>query len=176
MRCLMVMCRARGATLVEVLVALVIVSVGMLGVATLTVQALRIGHNALLHTQVATLVSDIADRIRANPAAGEAYHCARYPGGPSERNCAPSAASPLGSNCTAAELAEDDLARWLSLVRRSLPLASSEPCAADVAYVPPTRAGDPTRYRVSVAWLQRGDSAASTYVADVLLMPPATSQ
>jgi len=176
MRRLRVIRRARGATLVEVLVALVIVSAGMLAVATLTVHALRIGHLALLRTQVATLVSDIADRIRANPAAGNAYHCSRYPGGPSERNCAPSAASPGGSNCTADELAEDDLARWLSSVRSALPLAGSEPCTADVAYVAPASAGDPARYRVSVAWVQRGDSAASTYVSDVLVMAPVTSQ
>jgi type IV pilus assembly protein PilV len=162
--------RIAGASLVEVLVALLIVTLGMLGVASLMIQALRNGHLALLRTQAVTLASDIADRIRANPQAGDAYHCARYPGGPSERNCA-AQAGVAGANCTAYELAEDDLARWGAAVADALPLAGDGPCRANVSYLASATANDAARYRVTLAWHQRGDAEPASYETDVFLMP-----
>lgn len=55
-----------GMTLVEVLVALVVVSVGMLGVAALQVSSLRNSHGSYLRTQATQLADDIIDRMRAN--------------------------------------------------------------------------------------------------------------
>ena len=63
----------RGFSLVEVLVALIVLSVGMLGIASLYVDSLRAGRTALLRTQAVFLATDMADRIRANPTAGAAY-------------------------------------------------------------------------------------------------------
>jgi type IV pilus assembly protein PilV len=54
-------------SLIEVLVALVILSVGLLGVAHVLVSGIRISHAALLRTQAVNLVADMAERIRANP-------------------------------------------------------------------------------------------------------------
>jgi len=58
--------RQRGATLVETLVALLILSIGLLGVAGLQMQALRGNHGAHLRSQATMLANDIADRMRAN--------------------------------------------------------------------------------------------------------------
>ncbi len=56
----------RGFTLIELLVALVILSVGLLGASALLVGGLR-DHGLALRLQAATLlVTDMADRIRAN--------------------------------------------------------------------------------------------------------------
>ena len=56
-----------GFTLVEVLIALVIMSVGMLGIAGLYVHTMQAGRTSILRHHAVTLAGDIADRIRANP-------------------------------------------------------------------------------------------------------------
>ena len=59
-------CQVKGFTLVEVLVALVIFAVGLLGIAALHIEGLNAGRTALNRTQAVALASDLADRIRAN--------------------------------------------------------------------------------------------------------------
>jgi type IV pilus assembly protein PilV len=53
-------------TLIEALVSLLILSIGLLGVAGLQMQALRSNHGAHLRSQATVLAHDIADRMRAN--------------------------------------------------------------------------------------------------------------
>src|SRR5689334_17608617 len=81
---------ARGFSMVEALVALVIVAVGLLGVGQLTLTALREDAAALTRTRAIYLLSDMMERIRANPDAEDAYDCASYAAGPVEHGCAPS--------------------------------------------------------------------------------------
>jgi type IV pilus assembly protein PilV len=58
---------ARGFTLLEVLIALVVLSIGLLGIAALQGVGLRTSHGAHLASQASLLAYDMADRIRANP-------------------------------------------------------------------------------------------------------------
>lgn len=62
--------RVRGFTLVETLVALAVLSVGLLGAAALLLDSLRSHSTALRRVAATNLVRDMADRIRANPVAG----------------------------------------------------------------------------------------------------------
>ncbi len=55
-----------GFTLVEVLVTLVILSVGLLGIAALHTASLRNNLDSALRSQASALAADIADRMRAN--------------------------------------------------------------------------------------------------------------
>lgn len=57
---------ARGMTLIEALVALVVLSVGLLGVAGMQMTALRNNLGAHLRSQATVLAYDITDRMRAN--------------------------------------------------------------------------------------------------------------
>ena len=59
--------RMRGFTLLEVLIALVVLSIGLLGIAALQGVGLRSSQGAYLTSQAGLLAYDIADRIRANP-------------------------------------------------------------------------------------------------------------
>ena len=67
-----------GFSLIEVLVALVVLSVGLLGLAALQQNAVRFNHDAYLRSQATVLAYDIADRIRGNrqAATDEAYDSA----------------------------------------------------------------------------------------------------
>jgi type IV pilus assembly protein PilV len=159
----------RGISLVECLVALVVLSIGLIGVARLMIEGLRTGQLALLRTQAVNLVSDMAERIRANPAAGAAYECASYVAGPLDRYCAPSDSN-AGTNCTPEQLAEDDLARWQGTARGLLPLAD-DVCAANVVHAAAGTPHEPSRFRVSISWIERGEPLPMTYQSDLLLAP-----
>jgi type IV pilus assembly protein PilV len=161
-----------GASLVESLVALVVLSVGMLGVAGLMLTGISSNRSALYRTQAVNLVSDMADRIRANTTARGAYDTLRYGGNPALRGCAASAAA-VGGNCTLDELAEDDLARWIDSVRTALPPYRGDPAAAEVTFLPAGFAGQPDTYRIRVGWHEPREQQDFDYQIDLALMPRA---
>jgi type IV pilus assembly protein PilV len=148
----------RGFTMVESLVALVVLSVGLLGIAGLYVTSLRTGRTAMIRTQAVNLVSDMGDRIRANGLARGAYDTAVYSGGPAERYCV------VTANCTAAQLAEDDLSRWITSVDAALPGP-----VATVAFTPAAAAGLPDQYQISLTWQEANESYS--YQTSTFLVP-----
>lgn len=126
--------RARGFSLVEVLVALIVMSVGMLGIASLYVQSMQAGRTSLFRHNAVTLAGDVADRIRANPTAG-----ATYAGAGADFNCVA-----MGVNCSAPQMAAQDILTWQAQALTSLPEGEVE-VVFDNAVTPPT-------YRISVVW------------------------
>jgi type IV pilus assembly protein PilV len=64
-----------GFSLVEVLISIVILSIGLLGMAGLTAASMNGTNEAYFRSQATVLADDILDRMRANPAAarGEQY-------------------------------------------------------------------------------------------------------
>ncbi len=56
----------RGVTLIEVLVALLVLSIGLLGLAGLQTVALQHNQAAYMRSQATNLAHDVADRMRAN--------------------------------------------------------------------------------------------------------------
>ena len=156
----------RGITMVESLVALVVLAVGMLGIASLYVASLKAGRSALIRTQAVNLVNDMVDRIRANAPARTAYDMSNYGSKPQEHGCVAT------SNCTAAELAEDDLARWQKAVQATLPGGNN--VVANVTVFPAAAGGQPDRYHVRVEWREPGEEANFSYDANLHLIPPIT--
>lgn len=68
--------RQQGFTLLEVLVAIVILAVGLMGLGALQLTSLRYNKVAYLRTQATNLAYDLVDRMRANRSdatAGDAY-------------------------------------------------------------------------------------------------------
>jgi len=62
-----------GFTLIEVLVALLIVALGMLGNAMLQLQGMRNSNDAYLRSQISMIASEIADKVRANRECQDEY-------------------------------------------------------------------------------------------------------
>ncbi|WP_290704195.1 type IV pilus modification protein PilV [Amphritea sp.] len=58
----------RGSSLIEVLIAVVIISIGLLSVAALQTVALKSNHGSYNRSQATFLAYDLADRMRAAPA------------------------------------------------------------------------------------------------------------
>jgi type IV pilus assembly protein PilV len=150
--------RQNGMSLVEVLVALVVLSVGMLGIAGLYVEEMRANRTALTRTQAVSLANDMADRIRANPRGGIDYE------GPATLH-----ACVAGVQCSSQELAQDDVARWRTTVAATLPNAS----VPVIDFTPAVGLGRPDRYDIVVSWIEPGEAAAFTYRVNMQLIPVA---
>lgn len=58
--------QSRGFSLIEVLIAVVILAIGLLGVAAVQVVSLQQTNNSFLQTKANLHVQDIAERLRAN--------------------------------------------------------------------------------------------------------------
>ncbi len=143
--------RGRGFSMVEAMVALVVLAVGMLGIAGLFVMTLRAGGNAIYRMQAVNLAQDVADRIRANKTAVLAYQ-----GSAANNNCE----GPGSGNCTPALLAANDLAIWTAQIAVALPSGTGR-----IVVTPPAAAGQPATYSIFVNWLEQGQAANQTVLA-----------
>ena len=132
--------KQRGISIVEALVALVVISVGMLGIAGLYLSSLQAGRSAKLRSTAVNLAASIADRIRANREAGGAYDTSKY-GTPAKQGCDT-------KKCTPAALAQEDLALWIADIKSSLPgtVAAGKVTVKD--NVSPT----PDNFVVEITW------------------------
>ena len=130
----------RGFTLVEAMVALVVLSVGMIGVAALYVHGLDTGRTARYRMQVVDLIADLADRIRVNRL-GQAG----YAGGGTDNNCDPAG----GLDCNPAQMAAHDLFVWTREVQQALPEGQWQ-----VEFSPATL---PPSYTIQVSWIEIGE-------------------
>lgn len=134
----------RGFTLLEVLIALLVLSIGLLGLAALQTTALRSNQMASMRTLATQAAYDITDRMRANETAMGVVRdpdtgMVTYNAGNDDYLLAWDDADPVPtvncvtSACTPAQLALFDLAKWRDLVNQ-LPGGKSEingPAGAD---------------------------------------------
>lgn len=111
----------QGFNLIEVMVALVVLSIGLLGLAGLQVLGIKYNHQSYERTQATVLINDIIDRMRANPNGARIgdYISAAPTALPSSYGGCFSASSPCSSNAVAAY----DLAEWRGAIaaQRMLP-------------------------------------------------------
>ena len=143
--------KQRGFSLVEVLIALIIMSVGMLGIAGLYVQSMQAGRTSLFRHHAVTLAGDVADRIRANPTAGVAYAA----GAGIDFGCVAT-----GVDCNEVEMASTDILLWKQQARESLPNGDAT-VAFDNGTIPPS-------YTIAVTWDEPGEQLDYTIVIPVL--------
>lgn len=97
----------RGFTLIEILVTVIVLSVGLLGLAGLQAASLKFNSTAYQRSQATSLAYDIADRMRANVVAAR--------GG--NYDIALGAVAPTGGTT----LAAIDLREWRRALTNTLP-------------------------------------------------------
>lgn len=107
----------RGFTLLEVLIALLIFSLGLMGMAALMVLSVRTNQSAFLRTQATFLAQSMLDRMRSNLGRITDYAIS-YPA-PGADPCAAAA------SCTPAQVAAHDIALWSTQLTDSLPNATA---------------------------------------------------
>jgi type IV pilus assembly protein PilV len=139
---MLVSSRARGFTLIEALLSLVVLSVGLLGAAAMLLGSLRGQAGALRQLGATRLLVDMADRIRANPQ-GRAHYDT---GDPGTATCV----EPDG--CDSVQLAAADRAHFETAARALLPQG-----AVDVRYEPAIGPAAPDRYVITLRWREAFD-------------------
>ena len=126
--------RQHGFTMLEVLIAVLVFSLGMLGLAGLLIFAIRSNHVAYLRTQATFLAHNMADRMSANPTGlwQDNYHVDAIAAvGTPVPTCA--------GGCSPADLATRDIDAWSQQLHTFLPAAEGTiNCDnGSIPYVPP---------------------------------------
>lgn len=106
---------ARGFTLVEVLVAILLLSVGLLGVAGLQISGLRYHQGAYMRGQATSLLYDMTDRMRINPqgiGAGSYNAITINTTTSGWQSSLPADPDCAANNCTPANQAALDIRQW----------------------------------------------------------------
>ncbi len=130
----------RGTSLMEVLVTVVVLAVGLLGLAGLQAAGQRNAHQAYLRSQAVVLAYDILDRMRANPAGVQAGAYDAIQGPVSDPGC-------IQAGCSPTLLAQHDAYQWQQAIAGALPAGQG------------TVSRNGNRFRVTVAWDERGATA-----------------
>lgn len=147
----------RGITLLESLVAIVVMALGILGILGVQMRTLSDTQTGVRRAQAIRLIEDMGERMKVNPNALaniNAYVTA-FADTPTLPNCA--------SGCNAAQLAAYDVAVWKRIVRENLPTGQAS------IFVPPAESGLATglgrQLGVMIAW--RENERAGTKTDDI---------
>lgn len=114
--------RQAGFSLLEILIAILVLSVGVLGLASLQFFGLKEGQTSYQRSQATLLAYEITDRMRANKqaaAAGAFLLSASTPAPVASTDCST-------STCDSTQLAAYDLRDWDQRVRSTLPTGRAE--------------------------------------------------
>jgi len=126
-------CTQRGATLIEVLVAIVILAIGLFGMAGLTSAALKYNQFSRMRATGLSLVTDYAERARANLAGFAGYAHTKAYNASARAAASKDPTSPRGAclvdtsnpaspvNTCGAAIATYDQSQWLTNVANRLP-------------------------------------------------------
>jgi len=150
-----------GFTLVEVLIAVLVLSVGLLGLAALQTIGTRVNHSAHLRSVATQLGYDMFDRMRANQ---DGFQKGFYN--------LPSASSSgcfSGTACTSEQVAKEDVFEWNAYLDDQLPEGEGVVCVdstpedgADASS--PSCDGSGSSYAVKIWWVDEFDSGSGDVV------------
>ncbi|HFD11851.1 MAG TPA: type IV pilus modification protein PilV [Crenotrichaceae bacterium] len=146
--------RVNGFTLIEIMVSIVVISIGLLGLSKLQLTSLRYNQDAYQRSIATQLAYDIGNRMRANKSAvlSGAYN---LPTATRVSSCLSTSA------CTPAQMASNDVYEWLSRssptsVANQLPNSSATICIDSTPEdgVPGTHACDGlgSQYAIKIWW------------------------
>jgi len=158
--------RALGFSLLEVLVALLVLSIGLLGLAALQITSLELGTNSLFRTQATVAAYDILDRMRGNPTGflANAYEIpndttfntkiAAY------TTCKVDTCHCETSACDPTNLALYDIGRWYELVKNTLPGAETRMPFID-------RNGTTREVTITIRWVEKDSERTASWTAQL---------
>jgi len=132
--------KQQGSTLFEVLIAVLVLSIGLLGVASLQLYGLRYNQGAYLRSQATMIAYDMVDRMRTNSNGVTAglYDNVSTAVPPADPAC-------ISTGCTSAQLANHDIREWSTYFTGASPML---PGATGTI----TKAG--TIFTVTISWTE----------------------
>lgn len=142
-----------GFTLLEILVAIVVVSLGLLGLAGLQASTLRNNQIAYYRAVAVQQTYDMADRIRANQAGSRGGNYNNLTAGsPADPDC-------VANVCTAAQIATADHSQWNNNNARLLPNGTG------------TVAGNGTVFVITIAWNENTENGSQAQQLQTTVTP-----
>lgn len=149
---------SRGFSLIEVLVAIVIFSVGMLGLLGLTSNGLMMTYMANYTTTAAQMAYELADNIRGNPIRLANYPESEPDGDPNSQTVYPECfAESTDSTCGPEQLVPTELWLWKKRISEVLPAGQGVIC----------RDATPTDGDPDVGWACDGSAANAPFVVKI---------
>lgn len=140
-----------GFTLLEVLITVLILSIGLLGLASLQTKGLQYNYSANLRSQATLLAYDMLDRMRANRNAATAgLYNINLGGSVTASNCTGS-----GANCTPAQLASFDQYEWETELADRLPKGNGAVTSTSLA-------GSVRQITITVEWSDNRNKIGDT--------------
>ncbi len=147
--------RHRGFSLIEALVAFLILSVGMLGIASLQTISLRAGTTATLRTMAVIKAESILERMRANHTG-----LLDYVAGTGTGLTAP-ATSCAGSSCTPTQMAQYDVYQWKQNILSVFPASTNATISIPPPANPTAQPQLPWPVTVTINWQERNPSSTT---------------
>ena len=143
-----------GFTLIEILVAMFVLAIGLLGVAALQLRGLQFNNDAHIRGQVSVLASGIADRMRSNSTNAADYLMNNY-----------LIPATLTSTCseTATVTAANDIECWKVLAKNTLPTGSQ-------LSITSAAITEGTEYTVAIRAFDRTTQGLGTYITYSFLL------
>ena len=144
----------RGFSLIEVMIAVTILAVGLMGLAGLQSAALRSTHKSYMRTQAGFAAMEMAERMRVNKTGVDTQEyegVSSPPAGTAPTSC-------LTNNCLSDDMAAHDAYVWLSALANSTDLLSAR--GAVTCLDAPCVIG--SQYKITVMWDGRRNGATGT--------------
>lgn len=112
----------RGITLIESLVALIVVALGILGIIGVQMRTLVDTTTTVRRAQAIRLIEDLSERMKVNPNAllGLSGYVSAY-----DKKAKDYASADCSKDCTSADQAAYDLLQWKTTVEQTLPLGQA---------------------------------------------------
>jgi len=132
-----------GFTLIEVLIAMLVLAVGLLGLAGLQATSLKNNQSAYNRSQATQLAYDLADRMRANVAGKTTY---------TTGTATATSACLTTTGCTKEAMAENDLKEWNDAISATLPSGATGTVTSPSAGV----------YTITINWDDNRDGSVNT--------------
>jgi len=155
---------ASGFSLLEVMIAVVVFSVGLIGLGLLLTSSIRANHVGFLHSQATFVAESIADRMRSNV---PGVWLNAYNGAWSGATAAPADTCEAATFCNPAQVAARDVWAWGQMLGQLLPASTGtvlclpragRPIAAGIALrSSPTFTG---RCTITITWTEQSETAA----------------
>ncbi len=143
-----------GAAFLEVLIAVIIISMGFLATSRMQIMGMRYNQSAFYKSQASIMAADIADRMRANltGVSNGLYDDISTSSIPSDPGC-------ISTGCNAGQLADLDVMQWGNNLNSILPQGEGHV----------TRNG--TMFEIKVEWDEKISEAVETQAVSIWLNP-----
>ncbi len=159
-----------GFTMIEVLVAMLLLLVGVLGVVASQVKSFQNSREAFYRNQATLIAEDLVDRVRGNPTGLIAgyYDNINFPASPV------TGSAPCTAACPPEEVALRDKLEWSRyFVESRTDAIASIPAAKGIAsrdaLDPDNACGNRIKYDVTVTWLDGSDAGSGSVTVSACL-------